>query len=127
MIINITSVSAKQPIESCCFPTPCAQFDWLGQASLRRSRSRWSYREQRGAGLYLDREAGGINRRPRQSVGKIKAGDNRVVGHAGSDWTNGQAEEIAAAIALLASERASCITRVTLQDDGSWVRRLLCE
>ena len=49
------------------------------------------------------------------------------MGHAGSDWTNGKAEEIAAAIAFLASERASCITGVTLQVDGSWVRSLLSE
>ena len=34
----------------------------------------------------------------------------------------GKAEEIAAAIAFLASERASYITGVTLQVDGGWVR-----
>jgi 3-oxoacyl-[acyl-carrier protein] reductase len=34
-------------------------------------------------------------------------------------------EEIGAAIAFLASERASYITGVTLQVDGGWVRSLL--
>jgi 3-oxoacyl-[acyl-carrier protein] reductase len=37
----------------------------------------------------------------------------------------GRPEEIGAAIAFLASERASFITGVTLQVDGGWIKGLL--
>lgn len=125
-IINITSVSVKQPIEGL-----------LLSNTVRAGLTGWAKtvsNEVAAEGVTVNNVAPGYTLTERQAelaearskaLGKSK---DEVVGSWAGQTPIGRMarpEEIAAAIAFLASERASYITGVTLQVDGGWVRSLL--
>src|SRR5262249_47069874 len=125
-IINITSVSAKQPIEGL-----------LLSNTVRAGLTGWAKtvsNEVAAEGVTVNNVAPGYTLTERQSelaeirgkaAGKTK---QEII----DSWAlqapiqrMAQPEEIAAAVAFLASERASYITGVTLAVDGGWVKSLL--
>ena len=125
-IINITSVSVKQPIDGL-----------LLSNTVRAGLTGWAKtvsNEVAAQGVTINNVAPGYTLTERQdylagvrgqALGKSK---EEVI----ASWADqapirrmAQPEEIAAAAAFLASERASYITGVTLQVDGGWVKSLL--
>jgi 3-oxoacyl-[acyl-carrier protein] reductase len=125
-IINITSVSVKQPIDGL-----------LLSNTVRAGLTGWAKTvsaEVAADGVTVNNVAPGYTLTEHQeemaemrggAAGKSK--DEMVAGWASQIPMNRLArpEEIGAAVAFLASERASYITGVTLQVDGGWVRSLL--
>jgi 3-oxoacyl-[acyl-carrier protein] reductase len=124
-IINITSISVKQPIDGL-----------LLSNTVRAGLTGWAKTlstELAPEGITVNNVAPGWTLTERQdevaesrgrAEGKTK--DEMIAGWA-SQVPMGRlarAEEIAAAVAFLASERASYLTGVTLQVDGGWVRGL---
>ena len=125
-IINITSVSVKQPIDGL-----------LLSNTVRAGLTGWAKtvsNEVAAQGVTVNNVAPGYTLTERQdelaevrgkAAGKSK---QEVI----ESWAlqapihrMAQPEEIAAAVAFLASERASYITGVTLAVDGGWVKSLL--
>lgn len=125
-IINITSVSVKQPIDGL-----------LLSNTVRAGLTGWAKtlsNEVASAGVTVNNVAPGYTLTERQdelaevrgkAAGKTK---QEII----DSWAlqapmrrMAEPEEIAAAVAFLASERASYITGVTLQVDGGWVKGLL--
>lgn len=125
-IINITSVSVKQPIDGL-----------LLSNTVRAGLTGWAKtvsNEVAAEGVTVNNVAPGYTLTERQdeladvrgkAAGKSK---QEII----DSWAlqapigrMAEPEEIAAAVAFLASERASYITGVTLQVDGGWVRGLL--
>jgi 3-oxoacyl-[acyl-carrier protein] reductase len=125
-IINITSVSVKQPIDGL-----------LLSNTVRAGLTGWAKtvsNEVAAEGVTVNNVAPGYTLTERQdelaevrgkAAGKSK---QEVI----ESWAlqapihrMAQPEEIAAAVAFLASERASYITGVTLAVDGGWVKGLL--
>jgi 3-oxoacyl-[acyl-carrier protein] reductase len=125
-IINITSVSVKQPIEGL-----------LLSNTVRAGLTGWAKtvsNEVAADGVTVNNVAPGYTLTERQT--ELAAARSKALGKSKEEVVNSWAgqtpigrmarpEEIAAAIAFLASERASYITGVTLQVDGGWVRSLL--
>jgi len=124
-IINITSVSVKQPIEGL-----------LLSNTVRAGLTGWAKtvsNEVAADGITVNNVAPGYTLTERQNeLAEVRA---RAMGKSKREIIESWAlqtpmrrmaspEEIAAAVAFLASERASYITGVTLQVDGGWVRGL---
>ena len=125
-IINITSVSAKQPIDGLILSN-----------TVRAGLTGWAKTvatEVAADGVTVNNVAPGYTLTERQE--ELAQVRSQVLGKSREEiiasWATqgpmrrlGRPEEIATAIAFLASERASYITGVTLQVDGGWVRSLL--
>jgi 3-oxoacyl-[acyl-carrier protein] reductase len=125
-IINITSVSVKQPIEGLILSN-----------TVRAGLTGWAKTvatEVAPDGVTVNNVAPGYTLTERQeelararsgAMGKTKEEIIATWATQGPMGRIGKPEEIAAAVAFLASERASYITGTTLQVDGGWVRSLL--
>jgi len=125
-IINITSVSVKQPIEGL-----------LLSNTVRAGLTGWAKtvsNEVAASGVTVNNVAPGYTLTERQdelaevrgkAAGKSKQEVIETWATQAPIQRMAAPEEIAAAVAFLASERASYITGVTLQVDGGWVRGLL--
>ncbi len=125
-IINLTSVSVKQPIDGLIFSN-----------TIRAGLTGWSKTvatEVAADNVTVNNVAPGYTLTERQdeladargrSLGKSKAEMIRVWAEQIPLGRLANPEEIGAAVAFLASERASYITGITLPVDGGWVRSLL--
>jgi 3-oxoacyl-[acyl-carrier protein] reductase len=125
-IINITSVSVKQPIEGLILSN-----------TVRAGLTGWAKTvatEVAPDGVTVNNVAPGYTLTERQeelararseAMGKTKEEIIATWATQGPMGRIGKPDEIAAAVAFLASERASYITGITLQVDGGWVRSLL--
>src|SRR6266545_2312137 len=124
-IINITSVSAKQPIDGLLFSNTmrAALTGWAKTVSNEVARDNVTINNVAPGYTLTERQDELAEAR---ALALAKSKDEII-----ASWTTqgamgrmGKREEIAAAIAFLASERASYITGVTLQVDGGWVKSL---
>ena len=125
-IVNITSVSVKQPIDGL-----------LLSNTVRAGLTGWAKtvsNEVAANGVTVNNVAPGYTLTERQDYlaevrGQATGKSKQEIIDSWADQAPirrmAQPEEIAAAVAFLASERASYITGVTLQVDGGWVRSLL--
>lgn len=124
-IINITSVSAKQPIDGLILSN-----------TVRAGLTGWAKTvatEVAADGVTVNNVAPGYTLTERQeelaqarsqALGKSKEEIIASWATQGPMRRMGRPDEIGAAVAFLASERASYITGVTLQVDGGWIRSL---
>ena len=124
-LINITSISVKQPIDGL-----------LLSNTVRAGLTGWAKTlstEVAADGVTVNNVAPGYTLTERQN--ELATARSHSTGKSKHEMIEGwasqipmrrlaSAEEIAAAVAFLASERASYITGVTLQVDGGWVRGL---
>jgi 3-oxoacyl-[acyl-carrier protein] reductase len=125
-IINITSISAKQPVDGLLFSN-----------MVRAGLTGWAKtvsNEVAVDNVTVNNVAPGYTLTERQddlaaarslALGKTKEEMIALWAAESPARRIGRPEEIAAAIAFLASERASYITGVTLQVDGGWIKGLM--
>ena len=124
-IVNVTSISVKQPIEGLVLSN-----------TVRAGLTGWAKTlstEVAAEGVTVNNVAPGYTLTERQDeLAAARAGTSgRTKEEMIETWAAqipmrrlATADEIAAAVAFLASERAAYITGVTLQVDGGWVRGL---
>jgi 3-oxoacyl-[acyl-carrier protein] reductase len=124
-IVNVTSISVKQPVDGL-----------LLSNTVRAALTSWAKtvsNEVAADGVTVNNVAPGYTLTERQDELAVARG--KALGKSKDEmlelWATqtpmrriATPEEIAAAIAFLASERASYITGVTLQVDGGWTRGL---
>jgi 3-oxoacyl-[acyl-carrier protein] reductase len=124
-IVNVTSISVKQPVDGL-----------LLSNTVRAGLTSWAKtvsNEVAADGVTINNVAPGYTLTERQDELAVARG--KALGKSKEEMITMWAaqtpahriaapEEIAAAIAFLASERASYITGVTLQVDGGWTRGL---
>ena len=124
-IVNVTSISVKQPVDGL-----------LLSNTVRAGLTSWAKtvsNEVAADGVTINNVAPGYTLTERQD--ELAVARSKALGKSKGEmiamWASqipahriAAPEEIAAAIAFLASERASYITGVTLQVDGGWTRGL---
>jgi len=122
-IINITSVSAKQPIDGLILSNTvrAGLTGWAKTVATEVAAHNVAVNNVAPGYILTERQEELAEARSR-ALGKSKEEIIETWATQGPMRRIGKAEEIAAAIAFLASERASYITGVTLQVDGGWVR-----
>jgi 3-oxoacyl-[acyl-carrier protein] reductase len=125
-IVNITSVSVKQPIEGLILSNTvrAGLTGWAKTVATEVARDGVTVNNV-APGYTLTERQEELARARSVALGKTKEEIIATWATQGPMGRIGKAEEIAAAVAFLASDRASYITGVTLQVDGGWVRSLL--
>src|SRR6266498_5994550 len=125
-IVNITSVSVKQPIDGLLFSNTvrAALTGWAKTVSNEVAADNVTVNNVAPGYTLTERQDELADARGR-SLGKSKAEMIRVWAEQIPLGRLANPEEIGAAVAFLASERASYITGITLPVDGGWVRSLL--
>jgi 3-oxoacyl-[acyl-carrier protein] reductase len=124
-IVNITSVSVKQPIDGLLFSNTvrAALTGWAKTVSNEVAPDNVTVNNV-APGYTLTEHQDEVAEARALALGKSKEEIIASWATQGPMRRIGRPEEIAAAIAFLASERASYITGVTLQVDGGWVKGL---
>jgi 3-oxoacyl-[acyl-carrier protein] reductase len=124
-IVNITSVSVKQPIDGLLFSNTvrAALTGWAKTVSNEVAPDNVTVNNV-APGYTLTERQDEVAEARALALGKPKEEIIAAWATQGPMGRIGKPEEIAAAVAFLASERASYITGVTLQVDGGWVKSL---
>lgn len=125
-VVNITSVSVKQPIEGLLLSNTvrAGLTGWAKTVATEVAPDNVTVNNVAPGYTLTERQEELAQARAR-ALGKPKEEIIASWATQGPMRRMGRVEEIAAAVAFLASERASYITGVTLQVDGGWVRSLL--